>query len=79
MIKQKLVDEPLFGCYMGDVNKGDGEGELTFGYVNSEHYTGDIHWAPVIRKAYWEVGIDQVTLGGKPLKVSAKGAAIDTG
>lgn len=35
--------------------------------------------APVIRKAYWEVGIDQVTLGGKPMKVSAKGAAIDTG
>ena len=44
MVSQKLVDEPFFGCYMGDVNQGDGEGELTFGYVNPEHYNGEIHW-----------------------------------
>ncbi|KAJ3339712.1 Vacuolar protease A, partial [Kappamyces sp. JEL0680] len=57
-----LIDEPLFACYMGDANKGDGEGELTFGAINHDHYTGDI-----------------LSLGGKPLKGSAKRAAIDTG
>lgn len=64
---------------MGDSNQGDGEGELTFGGVNKDHFEGSIHWAPITRKAYWEVALEKVTMGGKVLKVASKKAAIDTG
>ncbi|KAJ3312553.1 Vacuolar protease A [Boothiomyces sp. JEL0838] len=79
MVQQQLLDEPLFGVYMGDANKGDEGGEITFGAVNHEHYTGSITWAPITRKAYWEVTMDSVKLGGKKFNVKATKAAIDTG
>ena len=50
MVSLGLLQEPLFGVYMGDVNSGSGEGEITFGATNSDLYEGDIHWAPVTRK-----------------------------
>ncbi|KAI8897579.1 aspartic peptidase domain-containing protein [Globomyces pollinis-pini] len=79
MIDQHLLDEPLLGVYMGDANKGDEGGVITFGAVDHTHYTGAITWAPVIRKAYWEVEMSSVTFGGKKLNIKSQRAAIDTG
>ena len=42
MINQKLLDKPLFGVYMGDNNKGDEGGVITFGGIDMSHYTGDL-------------------------------------
>jgi saccharopepsin len=50
MVSLGLLQEPLFGVYMGDANAGSGEGEITFGATNPDFYEGDIHWAPVTRK-----------------------------
>jgi saccharopepsin len=79
MIEQSLLKEPLFGVYMGDTNKGNEGGSITFGSIEPSHFTGSINWAPVVRKAYWEVELQSVFLGGKKLNVQSKGAAIDTG
>lgn len=79
MIQQNLVEEPLFGVYMGDQNDGGDGGEITFGSINPARFKGEISWAPVIRKAYWEVAMDSVFLAGKQLNVVSTSAAIDTG
>ncbi|KAI8820239.1 aspartic peptidase domain-containing protein [Fimicolochytrium jonesii] len=79
MIEQGLLDEPLFGAWFGDNADGGAGGEITFGGVDKSHYTGDITWAPVIRKGYWEVQLQNVTLGNENLGVSTFRAAIDTG
>ncbi|KAJ3054605.1 Vacuolar protease A [Rhizophlyctis rosea] len=80
MVNQKLLDEPVFAAYFGDNSDGgDGEGEISFGGVNKDHYKGDITWAPVIRKGYWEVELQNATLGGQDIGVKTRRAAIDTG
>ncbi|KAI8908746.1 hypothetical protein PhCBS80983_g01097 [Powellomyces hirtus] len=79
MIQQGLLDEPLFGAWFGDQNNGGAGGEITFGGMDKAHYTGDITWAPVIRKGYWEVELQNATLGDTPLPRTSFRAAIDTG
>ena len=76
MINQKMLDEPLFTFKMGFAPEG---GELTFGYINPAHYTGEIKWAPVTRAAYWEVEMNSVSICGSKLELSSKSAAIDSG
>ncbi|KAJ3154287.1 Vacuolar protease A [Geranomyces variabilis] len=79
MIQQGLLDEPVFGAWFNDqANGGDG-GEITFGGLDSARYSGEIHWAPVIRKGYWEVELQNATLGGVDIGITTRRAAIDTG
>ena len=65
--------------YLGDTNQGTDGGEISFGAVNHDHFTGPITWAKVIRKGYWEVALTNVTLGGENVGVTTGRAAIDTG
>jgi len=47
--------------------------------IDSTRYKGEIVYAPVIRKGYWEVALNGVTLGDTDLGVTGGKAAIDTG
>lgn len=77
MIDQGLVDSPVFSFRLGS-SEEDG-GEAIFGGVDTSAYSGDIHYVPVRRKAYWEVELESVSLGGDSLELENTGAAIDTG
>jgi saccharopepsin len=82
MIDQGLLDEPVFAFYLGTTD-GTGVdpkgGEAIFGGVDKDHYTGEITYAPVRRKAYWEVELQSVRFGKEEMKLRNVGAAIDTG
>ncbi|TPX32779.1 hypothetical protein SmJEL517_g04180 [Synchytrium microbalum] len=78
MVNQKLVDSPLFSVWL-NTNGDDNGGEIVFGGMDKAHYTGEITYAPVTRKGYWEVEIEDVLMGGKSLGFTTKKAAIDTG
>ena len=73
------MDEPIFGVYLGDSNRGTDGGEITFGGVVKDYFEGPITWANVVRKGYWEVEMTNVTLDGEDIGVTANRAAIDTG
>lgn len=77
MLNQKMLDEPKFAFYLGGSDK-DG-GEAVFGGIDESHYEGKITYAPVRRKAYWEVALDAVKLGEDEMPLEDTGAAIDTG
>ncbi|KAN0059701.1 aspartic proteinase precursor [Thecaphora frezii] len=77
MINQGLLDEPQVSFYLG--SSEDNGGEAVFGGSDEAHYEGKIHWAPVRRKGYWEVGLDKVSLGDQVLELDNGSAAIDTG
>ncbi|PWN39344.1 proteinase A,Asp [Ceraceosorus guamensis] len=77
MVNQGLLDEPVFSFYLGS-SEEDG-GEAVFGGIDENHYEGKITYAPLRRKAYWEVSLDAVSLGKDRLELDNTGAAIDTG
>ncbi|KAI8373092.1 endopeptidase [Radiomyces spectabilis] len=82
MINRDLVDEPLFSFWLNDAGNGDDEGnggELVFGGVDPSHYTGEITWAPIRRKGYWEIQLEDIKFNGKNVDLDPVGAAIDTG
>lgn len=77
MIDQGLLDEKVFAFYLGDAN-GD-ESEAIFGGVDKKHYTGDITWMNLRRKAYWEVKLDSVSFGKDTADMEDTGVILDTG
>jgi saccharopepsin len=54
-------------------------GEAIFGGVDKNHYKGELSYAPVRRKGYWEVELEKVKLGEEVMELEDTGAAIDTG
>ncbi|KAL9536936.1 hypothetical protein MBANPS3_012234 [Mucor bainieri] len=81
MVNKDLVDEQLFSFWLNDINKGDSDngGELVFGGVDPDHYHGNITWAPIRRKGYWEIELENIKFGGEYIDLDPVGAAIDTG
>ena len=77
MINNGLLDAPVVSFRMGD-SEEDG-GEAVFGGVDASAYSGDIHYVPVRRKAYWEVELSKIKFGDDELELENTGAAIDTG
>lgn len=77
MVNQKLLDSAVFSFRLGS-SEEDG-GEAIFGGVDASAYTGSITYVPVRQKAYWEVELEKVSLGGDVLELENTGAAIDTG
>lgn len=80
MLKQGLLDEPVFSFYLGDTGNGeDDKAEALFGGVNKEHYTGEITMIPLRRKAYWEVELNAITFGDATAELDNTGVILDTG
>ncbi|KAI8905948.1 aspartic peptidase domain-containing protein [Gorgonomyces haynaldii] len=77
-IAQKAVASPVFGVYLGNTKTAIG-GELTLGGYNSARFTGNLQYFPVRRKGYWEIALNNVTLGTDQILSAPLGAAIDTG
>jgi saccharopepsin len=78
MVNQGLLDDEVFSFWLNDKD-GDVGGELVFGGKDSTHINGEIHWAQVRRKGYWEVDLEKVIFDGEEIEMSDTGAAIDTG
>ncbi|EFY92500.1 aspartic proteinase precursor [Metarhizium acridum] len=76
MIDQKLLDEPVFAFYLGSKEEGS---EAVFGGIDKNHYTGELEYLPLRRKAYWEVDINSIALGDEIAELDHTGAILDTG
>jgi len=82
MIQQGLLDAPVFAFYLGTSSGSSADtngGEAIFGGIDEAHYEGDIYYAPVRRRGYWEVELKSVKFGDEEMKLHNVGAAIDTG
>ncbi|KAJ2804501.1 aspartic proteinase precursor [Coemansia helicoidea] len=78
MVSEQLVKEPVFSFYLSDRANGD-DGELVLGGYNSGHFEGDLKWANVRGRGYWEVDLEAVQFGDEEIEVSNTGAAFHTG
>merc|ERR1711988_1694513 len=77
MIDQKLISEPVFAFYLQE--DASQQGELVFGGIDQNHYTGDLVDVPLISESYWEVSLDAMKFGGSPVISSPQKAIIDSG
>jgi len=78
MVEQNLLDEPIFAFYLGDTNDGK-DSEVIFGGLDASHYTGELTYIPLRRKAYWEVDLDAIAFGDSSAGLDDTGVILDTG
>jgi len=56
--------QPMFSVWFNrNASQGDDGGEIVFGDVDPNHFTGNHTFAPVTREAYWQFNVDSATLG----------------
>lgn len=80
-----LVSQPVMGYHLGRSAEGkkSNDGEVTFGGVNSDKYTGDLTVIDNFSTlGFWEAKFSQVSFGGKAIKLTGsytRSAILDTG
>ncbi|CAH8550786.1 unnamed protein product [Heterobilharzia americana] len=79
MIEQKLVEEPVFAIQLSRNEDGTTGGELTFGGIDQECYTGDIIYLDVVDPEQWMVHMDGLSISGEEFCPTGSKALIDTG
>ncbi|KAG0748959.1 hypothetical protein G6F57_000525 [Rhizopus arrhizus] len=81
MVNKKLIDQNIFSFWLSDASDGNNNlgGELAFGGIDEERFSGNITWSPVTRKGYWEIELQNTKFNGQPMNMGTIGAAIDTG
>uniref|UniRef100_A0A8C0GPE7 Peptidase A1 domain-containing protein n=1 Tax=Chelonoidis abingdonii TaxID=106734 RepID=A0A8C0GPE7_CHEAB len=75
LIQENLISASLFSFYLSD------GGELLFGGIDSNLYSGQIVWTPVTQDAYWQIGIEGFSVDGQSSGWCSSGCQgiVDTG
>merc|ERR1712118_481964 len=56
MVKNKLIDEPVFSFYLQ--KDASQQGQLTFGGVDHSKFDGEIEYVPLTDESYWKVSLE---------------------
>ncbi|CAJ0943913.1 unnamed protein product, partial [Mesorhabditis belari] len=74
-----ICDQQLFAFWLSrDANDVANGGEMTLCGMDSNHYTGQIAWAPLIADDYWRIKLDKLTIKGASYGAGVA-AIVDTG
>ncbi|XP_075766109.1 gastricsin-like [Pelodiscus sinensis] len=81
LMQENLISAPLFSFYLSGQEGIQDGGELLFGGVNPNLYTGQIVWTPVTQDAYWQIGIQGFSVNGQSTGWCSSGCQgiVDTG
>ncbi|KAE8623470.1 hypothetical protein XENTR_v10005621 [Xenopus tropicalis] len=76
MMQENLLNPSMFSIYLGSQS-----GEIIFGGVDSNLYTGQIYWAPLSQELYWQVALQEFSINGQATGWCSQGcqAIVDTG
>ncbi len=69
MIEQKLVKEPIFSFFLNRDPKKGKDGELIFGGVDEDCYTGEFTYVPIDVPGYWHFTMNGVSVGNNSLEI----------
>lgn len=76
----KLLPQNIFSFYISRDPSAAIGGELMLGGSDPKHYSGELHYVNVTRKAYWQIEVDNVEVGSQlTLCRSGCQAIVDTG
>ncbi|KAM4038416.1 cathepsin E-like [Anomaloglossus baeobatrachus] len=65
IMKQHLVDKPIFSFHLNKDDNFEYGGELILGGIDHSLYKGPIHWIPLTDKGYWQIRLDNIKVHGK--------------
>jgi len=74
LVASGQMEKPVFGFYLGNLQKG----ELEFGGTDPKHYSGDFTYVPLSAETYWEVALDSLKFGEDSISTTNK-AIVDSG
>ncbi|XP_066541269.1 gastricsin-like [Hoplias malabaricus] len=81
MMQRGLLQENLFAVYLS--SNGNSGSEVMFGGVDQNMYQGEINWTPVTAETYWQIGIQEFSIGGQETGICSQyggcQAIVDTG
>ncbi|KAK6919336.1 Saposin B type, region 2 [Dillenia turbinata] len=64
MVEQGLVNEPVFSFWLNRDADDEEGGEIVFGGVDTDHFTGEHTYVPVTEKGYWQFDMGDVLIDG---------------
>nr|DBA31116.1 TPA: hypothetical protein GDO54_007022 [Pyxicephalus adspersus] len=80
IMKQKLLDKPIFSFHLNKDDDFQYGGELILGGIDNTLYKGPIHWIPITQKGYWQIRLENIKVHGKiQLCVNGCEAIVDSG
>ena len=66
MLKQGLIEEPVFSFWLNRNTEDDLGGEMVLGGVDPAHFKGEHTWAKVTRRGFWQFKMDGISVGKSP-------------
>ncbi|XP_037499643.1 lysosomal aspartic protease [Rhipicephalus sanguineus] len=79
MVAQGVVHRPLFSVYLNRGAAAGEGGEVYFGGIDADHYTGELVYVPVSKKGYWQVSADSISVGDNNFCPGGCQVMVDTG
>ncbi|KAH6639451.1 aspartic peptidase domain-containing protein [Boeremia exigua] len=75
------IGAKMYGIHLSRARDGLNDGELNLGDVNTARFAGDLNWLDCIPNdtGFWEIPVDDATVNGAPVGLSAKQGIMDTG
>jgi len=78
LLQSGALAEPVFAFYLSKAASAAPGGVLMLGGIDTNYFTGPIHYFPVSRKAYWQFDMEGIDVGGAPFERGSS-AIVDTG
>jgi hypothetical protein len=77
----RLITSKLYGIHLSRGKDNLADGELNFGEVNKDRFSGDLNWNACLDNdnGFWEIAIENAGVDGKAVGLSGRSAIIDTG
>ncbi|CAH8821307.1 unnamed protein product [Trichobilharzia szidati] len=79
MIRQNLLDSPVFSFYLNRNASASLGGELMIGGIDKKYYTGEINYVDLKEKSYWLFQMDKLILSDTAVCLDGCLAIADTG
>ncbi|EEH08794.1 aspartyl protease [Histoplasma capsulatum G186AR] len=78
--KAGLLEKNIVGVNLQRHRDGAKDGQIVFGNVDPTKFTGDISYTKTVPAVdHWEIPVDDMFVGGKPLNFQGKNGIFDTG
>lgn len=79
LIAQGVVPRALFSVFLRRGYSAADGGEVFFGGIDADHYSGELVYAPVSKKGYWQLSADSIKMGDFEFCRRGCQAMVDTG